>query len=193
MNNAPSVHDDVTRSPEDWTLLLSASTRFKMEKVRNRAIRELASFTLDPVDQIVLAVQHDVPAWLKPAYVVLCQREDPIREEEAERLGLSMMVKLARAREMIRESPQVPTPRIQTLQLEPVPCFDYDDRYYSKPPPVARGRLDTVNVQRVVTEVFFPPPEITSNVSIPLPEDPDVDKDRELVKGPKGKSKKSKR
>jgi hypothetical protein len=75
-----------------------------MEKVRNRATRELGDFDLDPVDKIVLAVDNNVPEWLKPAFIALCQREEPIREEEAKKLGWSTTVKLAHAREKAREN-----------------------------------------------------------------------------------------
>jgi len=166
--NRVSVHGDITKSREEWTLLLSISTRFKMEKVRNRAIREITLFELDAVDRIVLAVNHDVPAWLTPAYVVLCQREEPIREEEAEKLGLSVMVKLARARESVRDLSQVPAPETlkgpfgQQSSIECYPSFEWEVGPPGPPGPRSpspkQPRLNTAHVERIVTKVFWPPP-----------------------------------
>lgn len=163
--NRVSVHGDMTKSREEWTLLLSISTRFKMEKVRNRAIREIGHFELDAVDKIVLAVNHDVPAWLKPAYVVLCQREEPIREEEAEKLGLSVMVKLARARESVRDLSQVPAPETPKDPFEQQSLFAHNPSTIgwnippqSRTPSPKPPRLNTAHVERIVTEVFWPPP-----------------------------------
>jgi hypothetical protein len=96
------VYHDTPRSTEQWTYLLSISNKFKLEKVHKRAITALERTQLDPVDKIDLAVKHDVPEWLDPAYIELCKREDPLREEEAEKVGLNTTVKLYRAREKVR-------------------------------------------------------------------------------------------
>ena len=73
-----------------------------MDKIRQRAIRELTSLSVDPVDKIVLAVKHNIPDWLAPAYVSLCLRPTTLEENEARRLGWSVTVKLFRAREEVR-------------------------------------------------------------------------------------------
>jgi hypothetical protein len=77
-----------------------------MEKIRNRAITALDYMDLSPVERIVLAVNHDIPTWLKPAYFDLCIRQEALREDEARELGLSTTVKLACARERLREESQ---------------------------------------------------------------------------------------
>jgi hypothetical protein len=53
----------------------------------------------DPVDKIVLA---NIPAWLKPAYEAICQRDNPLEVREVEQLGLSTAVLLAKVREALR-------------------------------------------------------------------------------------------
>ncbi|KAI0826004.1 hypothetical protein BC629DRAFT_1452231, partial [Irpex lacteus] len=75
-------------SVAEWTALLSISTRYAFDRIRSRAIAALSPLTptstssvtqlLDPVDMLVLAVKHDVPQWLEPAYVALCMREHPL-------------------------------------------------------------------------------------------------------------------
>ncbi|CCM04332.1 uncharacterized protein FIBRA_06503 [Fibroporia radiculosa] len=86
---------------DDWVALLSISSRFLFEGIRKRAVQEITRFTepLDPVERVVLATRHDVPQWLKPAYVELCQRRDALSVKEGQQIGLETAIPLARARE----------------------------------------------------------------------------------------------
>ncbi|KZT05002.1 uncharacterized protein LAESUDRAFT_813862 [Laetiporus sulphureus 93-53] len=86
---------------EDWIALLSISTRFVFDKIRDRAIREISAHVpaLDPVQRISLAVKHDIPEWLMTAYVELCTRPIPLSKKEVEELGPTTAARLARARE----------------------------------------------------------------------------------------------
>ncbi len=91
-------------SVPEWTALLSISTRYAFDKIRDRAISALAptpyfSNTLDPVEMVVLAVKHDIPQWLEPAYVLICMREESMDDIEGERLGIFTTIRLAKARE----------------------------------------------------------------------------------------------
>lgn len=96
------MYGEHTSTQESWTSLLSFSTHFACDKLRERSIRELEAIQprLDPVERIVLAVRHNIPHWRSGAYQELCQRRDPLLEVEGERLGVSMVVKLMRAREI---------------------------------------------------------------------------------------------
>jgi len=169
-----------------------------MEKIRQRAITELENFGVpDPVEKIILAVKHSVPAWLEPAYVELCQRGEPIRSEEAERLGLSIAMKLARAREYVRDPVWVhqnPAPAAAAAAPSPRPrsprpfqSIGWDDTVpvgypagvpesHHVPSPIDK-RLDTAHVKRVVRLVFWPrspsTPEIKGSPKYLLESDTD--------------------
>ena len=54
------------------------------------------------VDAIALAREHDLPAWLAPAYAELVRRAMPLDDDEAERLGARTAGRVARAREALR-------------------------------------------------------------------------------------------
>ena len=97
------MHDEHAFTLDSWVSLLSFSTRFICDKIRARSIRELEAIQsrVDPIERIVLAVRHNIPQWLNVAYQELCQRQDSLSEEEGERLGLSTVIKLMRAREML--------------------------------------------------------------------------------------------
>jgi len=107
------MHDEHTSTLESWVSLLSFSTRFICDKTRARSIRELEAIQsqVDPIERIVLAVQHNIPQWLSGAYQELCQRHNPLSEEEGERLGLPTVIKLMKAREILLSPPDIRDPR----------------------------------------------------------------------------------
>jgi hypothetical protein len=90
-------------SPQDWVALLSISTRYVFDAIRELAILEISKQVHDPVKKISLANKYNIPHWLPLAYVELCKRPDPITDWEAEILGLRSVVRLARARELARD------------------------------------------------------------------------------------------
>ena len=76
------MHDDFCLSLAEWVFILSISSRYDMDKLRQRAIRQIISHRprIDPVEKIVLAEKHNIPDWLAPAYASLCQRANPLEE-----------------------------------------------------------------------------------------------------------------
>ncbi|KAH7910894.1 hypothetical protein BJ138DRAFT_1151832 [Hygrophoropsis aurantiaca] len=99
-----SMYKQPLESVDEWVDLLSISTRYGMENVRERALEELDSLPpLDPIRRIVLAKKHDVLEWLIPAYAALCRRVEPLTVSEAIEIGLETTVFLATAREKVRE------------------------------------------------------------------------------------------
>lgn len=95
-----------------------------MHRIRSRAIAEISNFCpcIDPVDQVALAVKHDVPEWLPRGYAALCQRAEPIEIEEAMKLGIETTVKLAKARETVRRASDY----AQSLKMPDSARFDDD-------------------------------------------------------------------
>lgn len=136
------MHDDFELSLNEWIAILSISSRYDMGRIRQRAIRQIISHHphIDPVEKIVLAEKHDITAWLPSAYASLCQRVNPLEEWEAEKLGLRITVKLARAREAVREFES----QNFGISIEAPGDTDEERLYISS------------KVSRVVSEVFFP-------------------------------------
>ena len=87
----------------DWIALLSISTRYVFDKIRDMAIQELTKRPLDPVKRITLAEQFNVPQWLSTALVELTKRPEPVSDADAEVLGMRTVVRIARAREQVRQ------------------------------------------------------------------------------------------
>lgn len=101
------MYSRTIKTLEDWIALLSISTRFVFDKIRDMAITELSSTMLDPIKKITLATKYNIPQWLSSAYVDLCKRPEPLNDEEAETLGLRNVVRVARAREAVRDKGHV--------------------------------------------------------------------------------------
>ncbi|KIM82822.1 hypothetical protein PILCRDRAFT_457556 [Piloderma croceum F 1598] len=155
------MHNETTPTLSAWTSLLSISTHFEMKRIRSRAIAEILSFRprIDPVDQVVLAVRHDIPEWFPLGYAALCQREEAIEIEEARKLGLETTVMLAKAREMVRKNGgavAVQTPVATGFAFGRVPNQTHRHTQVQ-----ANQDLEPFNaalVSRVVNDIFWPPP-----------------------------------
>lgn len=82
--------------------LLSISTFYDFGLVREYAIRSIeTNGGLDPIDKICYANQCDIPEWLFTAYKELSQRKAPLEVSEAERIGLTTTILVAKARERV--------------------------------------------------------------------------------------------
>jgi len=90
-------------SLQDWRTVLTTATQFDFEGVRNLAINAISNIPgLSPVQKISLSREYGIkPEWIVQSLSYLVYRRDPITEEEAQILGIKMLVSLARAREKI--------------------------------------------------------------------------------------------
>jgi len=142
------MHDDFRPSLDEWISILSIASRFDMDRVRQRAIRQIISHRprIDPINKIVLAEKHDISHWLAPAYASICQRTNPLEEWEAEKLGLNIAIKLARAREALRElysGSHLPAAHPDSIEV-----ISEDEPEYEP--------YNILTVNSIVDEVFFP-------------------------------------
>ena len=116
--------------------LLSISTFYDFGLVREYAIRAIeTNGGLDPIDKICYANQCDIPEWLFSAYKELSQRSAPLEVSEAERIGLTTVILVAKARERII--------RDQTRsEYGPRPCWSEQEE-------------ETDSVDAIINSVFF--------------------------------------
>jgi len=136
--------DLLPNSASQWTLLLSVSTECQFPRIRQRAIHELnTNYKIDPVEEIVLARQFDIPEWRKPAYEALVQREHGPTHDEADRLGIKTTVSLYMAREEVRKGDGAPQ--------GPNTAIPLDDSPLTHP-------YDPEKVSQIVDDIFFPSP-----------------------------------
>jgi len=172
------MHDDYDPTLEEWLALLSISTSYKMEKIRQYAISQIEPEEIDPIERVLLANRHDVDQWLAPAYAALCRRPEPLRKHEAEKLGLATTVKLAEAREKFRSTLYMPTrppspPRSPSPLREPAIISTISESGWVRTPlhttpplPVVPPVAPSPTLELdIVREIFSPgPPEATTPV-----------------------------
>ncbi|EMD36832.1 hypothetical protein CERSUDRAFT_114747 [Gelatoporia subvermispora B] len=93
-----------TDSVPYWKALLSISSRFVFDRIRQAAVKSLGkrSPPLHPTDLIFLANKYSISPWLKPAYTELCMRKEPLSDAEATTIGVKATAQIARAREAYR-------------------------------------------------------------------------------------------
>lgn len=162
--------------------LLSISTRFDFERVREAAInciqyglhRRRYSFGaqwlagISPVDRICLAEKYNIPQWLPPSYKDLCQRVSPLEVREAEKIGVRTATLLARAREAVREQHSSMPQHIRDYGTRtPSPALAISRTPSPAQTIPAEFPYDMHMVARVVREVFYP--EISTSDSDTVP------------------------
>lgn len=136
--------------PQDWKFwsdLLSISTRFCFDKIRQRAIIQLSS-SLTPIEKIYHGKKYDVPNWLREGYQSVCKRAQPLDLPEAEKIGWETAIMLAKAREIYyrTDAPMkfgvsplfAPAPSVNLFQAE------------------SRSSLEDEKVARAIDAVFGP-------------------------------------
>lgn len=92
---------------EQWTTVLSYSTKWDFPQVRELAIRYIVnsevSSEMDTVERIVLYQENKLPEqYLFPLYAQIASREELLSLEESKRLGYDSLVPIHQARERLR-------------------------------------------------------------------------------------------
>ncbi|KAF8678479.1 hypothetical protein RHS04_05242 [Rhizoctonia solani] len=85
--------------PPTLVSALRLATKYEYLVLRDYAIRHLEQAELSPISRVKIARELNLPSWLEPAYVDLCNRDETITEEEASILGMTTFVRVAKIRE----------------------------------------------------------------------------------------------
>ncbi|KAH7912424.1 hypothetical protein BJ138DRAFT_1004506 [Hygrophoropsis aurantiaca] len=93
----------------EWKAVLKLSHRWGFKSARKQAIESLGAMKVDPVDKLSLSEKYDVDEWLLPALEKLANRREPIGVKDAEKLGVTLALKVAALREgPVPRTPSVP-------------------------------------------------------------------------------------
>jgi hypothetical protein len=106
MDCTDKMTDRVSESPplsskSEWTSVLHLSHAWNFPSMRSLAVRQLSPLTT-PVDRVVIGRKYNIEHWLRPAYEAICEREEWLSEAEGERLGLRDVLRIGRARQLLR-------------------------------------------------------------------------------------------
>ncbi|KAG2006793.1 hypothetical protein CC2G_014539 [Coprinopsis cinerea AmutBmut pab1-1] len=91
---SPFIESKPTLTKSEWISVLKLSTRWYFNDLRKVAIDELSEVEMDPIQRVCLAKAYHVYDWLLEGYEELVEREDPITEEEGEKIGMGVALKL---------------------------------------------------------------------------------------------------
>lgn len=87
----------------DWKTILRIAAKWGFSEVRELAVRHLENTDIDLVNRIKLYKEHGVAQkHLFPLYVRLVERQELIRLDEAQILGMETLVMICSVRERIR-------------------------------------------------------------------------------------------
>ena len=89
---------------DEWMSIFDQADRWQMDYLRERALNQLRTTYISPIPKIVFWTRYHLPqADIIPSLIDLILRPDSLSLSEAYELGLEMLVKLARARDMARD------------------------------------------------------------------------------------------
>ncbi|PPQ99775.1 hypothetical protein CVT24_009677 [Panaeolus cyanescens] len=88
-------------SVADWTSVLTIANQFDFSNLFQLAKTKLRPI-LSSAQSIALGKRFDVREWLIPAYTDLCIREEPLRLDEGQIMGLEDVIEIGRVRDLIR-------------------------------------------------------------------------------------------
>lgn len=97
-----------------WTSILKLATIWVFPTLRQTAIENLGSIA-SPVDRIMLGQTYKINSpWLPKAFADVCLRQDVLTHEEGRVLGMETVIRIAEAREVIRNSSSLNTQMVSS-------------------------------------------------------------------------------
>ncbi|CAE7192386.1 unnamed protein product [Rhizoctonia solani] len=112
-------HIDGVPNFDSSTLMstLRIASSFDYPALRKFAISKLEGMDIPAIQRIQLSDELSLPEWELPAFTELCSRAEPISQAEAEVLGMTRFVEVARIRETERTCWKVKHVGEELLQL----------------------------------------------------------------------------
>jgi len=89
---------------ETWLSILKLANRWNFDNVKELCVRELEKLPIEPVEKIAIYHDHNISRlYLLPSYVALCKRNVPLSFTEGMKLGMETVLRVADARERVRQ------------------------------------------------------------------------------------------
>lgn len=98
---------------DNWSAVLRLATMWSCADMRLLAIEQLTELA-PPVEKLALSLAYDVPEWRIPSYVALSLRPEILAGDEAEKLPVRDVLRIASAREAVRDGRVAATPEAIT-------------------------------------------------------------------------------
>jgi hypothetical protein len=101
---------------DEWASILKLSHLWGFTSFCTATISKLESL-LSAVDKIVLGRTCDVQHWLQPAFEEVCSQANWLSDDDCQQIGLEDVMKIARAREILRGGAQIVEDKEQTTNV----------------------------------------------------------------------------
>ncbi|KAF8841712.1 hypothetical protein BDN67DRAFT_900865 [Paxillus ammoniavirescens] len=89
---------------ETWLSILKLANRWNFDNVKELSVRELEKLTIEPVEKVAIYHDHNISRlYLIPSYVDICKRDKPLSFTEGMKLGMETVLRIADARERVRQ------------------------------------------------------------------------------------------
>ena len=93
---------------DHWVGILDLAHKWQFDLIYKLAVKKLGRMSIDAVPKILLCQRYGIELdWAMDAFILLCTRESPLSVDEGEKLGATMAVLIAQAREIFREKSTV--------------------------------------------------------------------------------------
>jgi len=90
------------QTTDELESIMRLTSRWKLTSHVDLDINRFPLIT-SPVDRLVIAYGLHVTGWLRPAFVALCMRDEPLTIEEGRRLGIDVIVCINEVRDLIKK------------------------------------------------------------------------------------------
>ena len=115
------------QTTDELESIMRLTSRWKLTSHVDLDINRFPLIT-SPVDRLVVAYGLHVTGWLRPAFVALCMRDEPLTIEEGRRLGIDVIVCINEVHDLIKK---VLYPKYVNLCMrEEPPTLEEYDRLY---------------------------------------------------------------
>jgi hypothetical protein len=89
---------------ETWLSILKLANRWNFDNVKELSVRELEKLTIESVEKVAIYHDHNISRlYLIPSYVDICKRDKPLSFTEGMKLGMETVLRIADARERVRQ------------------------------------------------------------------------------------------
>ncbi|KIJ05533.1 hypothetical protein PAXINDRAFT_93350 [Paxillus involutus ATCC 200175] len=109
---------------ETWLSILKLANRWNFDDVKELCVRELEKLPIEPVEKIAIYHDHSISRlYLLPSYIALCKRNGPLSFVEGMKLGMETVLRVADARERVRQRASeggIRSPTFEDLEDEDV-------------------------------------------------------------------------
>ncbi|TFY71232.1 hypothetical protein EVG20_g1773 [Dentipellis fragilis] len=126
-------HKCEVKTVDAWTAVLRLSTKWSFASIRALAIDRLEPIA-SAVDKVVLGRIYTIDSWLRPGFVALCERAQPLTKDEGRRLGVDDVILIVTIREGVRvQRPGIGRGEIEAIVKSRLNITDSEPNFVSTP------------------------------------------------------------